>query len=259
MDRADGAPVAIVNETMARLHWPAANPLGKRINFETVRPGRLPTAPWVEVVGVVADVRHYRIDAPPRPEIYTPLTQIPGGYPWLFLYARASDSEAQAAAALRDLVRSIDPRVSVGTPASAQELMEELTATPRYTAALLAVFGAICLALAVVGVYGLGAFAVAQRRREVGIRLALGATSRDVTRFIVWRGLVPAGCGLAIGAVAAGLMNRALSGLLYGVEASDPRIFAAVLIALLAAAATAAYLPARRATRINPVETLRAE
>lgn len=255
-----GAPlVAIVNETMARLNWPGGSPIGKRVNFERVRSGRPLDEPWTEIIGVVADARRYRLDAPPRPEIYVPFGQKEGVPSWFFVHARGRAAEGATASALRDLVRSVDPRVPIGDGQTVPEMIANLTATPRYSAALLALFSLISLTLAAVGTYGLGAFAVAQRRREIGIRLALGATPRDVARFIAVRGLLPAACGLVIGAVLARATSGILQGLVFGVEPSDPLIFAAALGVLVTVAALAAYLPARRATRINPVETLRAE
>ena len=259
-DRAGAPSVAVVNQTMARMHWPGESPIGKRINFDiALWPGQPLAAPWTEIVGVVADARRFRIDAPARPEIYVPIAQTPFAVPWFFVHARGRGSDAATASALHDLIRSTDPRLSVGEVKTVPAMIDELTATPRYSAALLGVFSAIALVLAAVGVFGLGAFAVAQRRREIGIRLALGATPQGVVRFVVARGLVPAVVGLVAGAFIARAMDQLLRGLVFGVEPSDPVVFAGVMLMLLIVAAVAAYLPARRATRINPVETLRAE
>ena len=255
-----GAPlVAIVNEAMARVHWPGENPVGKRVRFDWPDPGDTAVYPWIEIVGVVGDARHHRLDAPPRPEIYTPFAQQPGAYGTAFLYVRSALAPEAVTAALREAVRSIDPRVPLEDVRPASVIIADLTATPRYSAALVTVLGGIAVLLAAVGIYGLAAFAAIQRTREIGIRLALGATQQLVLRHALRRALAPVAAGLTAGTVLAVATMSLLRGLLYGVDAHNPVAFVAALGLLLLVAAGAAYVPARRAARTDPLVALRSE
>jgi putative ABC transport system permease protein len=257
-DRLGTPPVALINETMARTHWRGENSIGKRVNFEAVRPGRPLAEPWMEIIGVVADARQHRLDAPPRPEIYTPLAQAPTASGSLSLLVRSATA-AELAPSVRRTVQELDPRVPVFDIRTMTSIIHEATATPRYTSTLIGLFAALALTLAALGIHGLGAYAGAQRTREIGIRIALGATRTDVVRLIATQGLAPALAGLVLGSVGAIAGSRLLKSLLYEVAPSDPVVFAAALVTLLAGAVLATCLPAVRATRVDPVVALRAE
>lgn len=252
-------PVAIINETMARMHWPGQSAIGKRVNFESVRPGRPLAEPWTEVVGMVADARQHRFDAPPRPEIYTSLSQTPYLLSTWTLLVRGATPPGQLAPAVRHTIQAIDPTVPVFDIRTMTSVIEEATATPRYATSLVSLFGALALALAAVGIHGLGAFFAAQRVREIGIRVALGATRADILRLTFAEGMRPAAAGIAAGGLAAAFATRVLAALLYDVEPSDPMAFASAVAVLLVVAMSASYLPARRAMRVDPVVALRAE
>ena len=255
-----GAPsVAVVNETLAGMYWPGQSAVGKRIRFDWPNGRQTGDFPWTDVIGVVGDARHFRIDAPARPEIYTALTQYPRAYPWQVLHVRSSASLEDLAPAMRRAVRTVDPRIPLEEVRAVSAIAADLTATPRYSATLITVLGVVALILACGGVYGLTTFAVADRARETGIRVALGATRTRLIRQALARGLVPAVIGLALGGVAASVAVKQLTGLLYGVEPSNPYVFALSILILLCIAGIAAYVPARRAASLDPMVALRAE
>jgi len=258
-DAAARTPVAVINQTMARMHWPGQDPIGKRVNFEGVRPGRPLLEPWTEIVGVVADARQDRFHAPPRPEVFTPLAQRRSVAREATLLVRSSLPPAGLTAALRAAIQGIDANVPVFDVRTMTGIIREATATPRYGAGLVGLFAVIALALTAAGIHGLGAFAAAQRTREIGVRVALGATRSDVLGLVVGEGLKPAACGLVVGIGAAIGGTRLLRGLLHEVEPSDPGVLAAALLVLVSVAVVAAYGPARRAARIDPMEALRTE
>jgi putative ABC transport system permease protein len=258
-DRSGGALVGVINESMARMHWPGQSAIGKRVNFESVRPGRPLVEPWTEIVGVVADARQHRFDVRPRPEIYTPLAQTPYLLSTLTLLVRSATPPATVAPAVRQAIRDIDVTVPAFDMRTMTSIIDEATATPRYAANLASLFAVLALTLAAVGTYGLGAFASAQRVREIGIRIALGATRADVLRLTFREGFRPAAAGIAAGTLAAVLATRLLSALLYDVGPSDPLILASAVIIVLVVALCGSYLPARRAARVDPVVALRAD
>lgn len=258
-DRAGAAPVGVINETMARMHWPGQNPIGKRLNFENVRPGRPLAEAWTEIVGVVADARQHQFDAPSRPEIYTPLAQTPHVMSSWSVLVRSATPPAELTASIRRVIHDVDPAVPAFEARTMTSIIDEAIAIPRYAALLVGLFAMLALVLAAVGLHGLGAFAVAQRTREIGLRIALGATRADVARLIAAEGLGPAVAGLAVGTAAAVATTRLLSALLYETEPSDPIILVAAMLLLLLVAISASYLPARRATRVDPIVALKTE
>jgi putative ABC transport system permease protein len=252
-DHADAPRAVVINDTLARMGWPGQDPIGRRL-----RPGdESSTAPWSTVVGVVRDVRRGDLRGNVRPEVYacslqvTPRTQI--------LLVRTSADPSAILSPLRAAVREVNPQVPVfnaGTLAS--EFAETLT-SPRFRAILLAGFAVIALLLASIGIYGVTAHAVSQRTHEVGIRMALGARAGDVVGMMMTQHLRPALIGLAVGVTAALVLSRFLASLVYGVSATDPLTFVLMSAALLAVAAAACWIPARRATRVDPVIALRSE
>jgi predicted permease len=258
-DRLGAAPVAVINETMARMHWPGQSAVGKRVNFANVRTGRPLAEPWTEIVGVVADARQHRFDRVPRPEIYTPLPQTAYLVTTWTMLVRTATSSAELAGMVRQAIHGIDPSVPVFDVRTMESIVDEATATPRYAANLVGLFAILALTLSAIGTFGLGSFVTAQRVREIGIRVALGATPSDVLRFALAEGIRPAALGIAVGTTAALFSSRLLGSLLYDIGPSDPVIFASAVAILLFVAVCASYLPARRAAVVDPVIALRAE
>jgi len=247
-----GAPgVVVVNETFARRFWPKADPLGQGISVQG------PAGPFLTVVGVARDGKYQTMTEDPVPFVYFPLAQ--EYYPVLTLVARASRDPAAAVRAVRASLLGADPDLPIF---SAQTLEEHLALTlmpQRIAAIVLGSFGGVALLLAAMGIYGIVAFSVSQRTREIGVRVALGAARRDVVRLMVRNGMRPVAVGVGIGLVAALAATRLLKSFLTGVSPSDPATFAAVVLAFLGVALWAALLPARRAARIDPLVALRSE
>jgi putative ABC transport system permease protein len=264
-DRADGLKVAIVNETMARMCWPGENPVGRRLalDFETLRffPDRPPErnipGGMREIVGVVKDIRSSSLQAQPVPEMYTPYIQ--RSVTDMTLIARTDGDPLGLAAPVRDLVRSIDPSQPVGHIETVSSLLASSIAQPRAHSALLSVFAAVALMLAMIGVFGLLAYDVAQRTRELGIRLALGGQPRDLRALILKNGLQLVGAGLLLGMPAAILAGTWLHSVLFQVSPADPVTLITSAGTLVVVSLVACGIPARRATRIDPMVALRTE
>jgi putative ABC transport system permease protein len=261
-----GAPkVAVVNETLARRLWPGQDPIGRRLalDFEAMKFFRdrapeldLP-AGMREVVGVVADVRHSRLDAAAGPQMYVPFAQRPASDMTLVVRASA-DPRALSAAMARELHR-LDKDQPLAGVTSLAALVDASAAPSRFNLRLLGAFAALAFALAAVGLYGVVSHAVAQRTSEIGVRMALGARRGHVLRLVVGEGLALAALGVVTGTAAALALGRSLNALLYAVSPTEPWAFAAAAAALVAMAAGASYVPARRATRVDPVTALRYE
>ena len=242
--------VAIVNETFARGFWPGQDAIGKRFRLGSA------LSPLTEVVGVVEDGKYASLAESPQPYVCRPVDQAYAGATSLIVRT-ASDPQASLAA-LRQEVQGLDP----GMPLSARLLTDKM-ALPllpaRVAAAVLGGFGLLALALAAIGIYGVMSCAVAARTREIGIRMALGADAGDVLGHTLRQGIVLALAGVVIGAAAALALTRLMRSLLFGVSTSDPSIYLGVSALLLAAALLACYVPARRATQVDPVIALRCE
>ena len=264
-DRAGGPPVAIINEAAAREFWPGEDPIGRRIWLgppESLIGGRLPSGfrfPRLEIIGIVADEHFSGLDEPPVPEVYQLYEQITETPSVMYLALRGEGDPATLATGVRAAVRALDPGESVAEVASMSELLSLATAARRFSLALFSSFAAMALVLAAVGLYGLVSYGVVQRRRELGIRLALGATRRGVLRLVMRDGLRPAAAGAALGLVAALVATRAIRTMLFGVAAVDPLTYIAVVLVLVAVAAAGSLVPARRAAMTPPMEVLRAE
>ena len=243
-----GAPAVIINETMARLYFPNEDPLGKRL--------RVILSPWMTVVGVVGDVHHNGLSVPPNPEIYLAERQEPASS--MAVMARTSGDPLQLAFAAREQVKAIDKDLPV-TVTTMDQMFSDSVAGQRFNTSLLGIFAAVALALAMIGVFGVINYSVAQRTHEIGIRIALGAQRGDVFRLVVGQGLVLALVGVGLGAVGAFALTRLISGLLFGVTPTDGPTFVMVSLIVTAVAFLACYLPARRATRVDPLVALRYE
>jgi putative ABC transport system permease protein len=263
-DTADSARVAVIEEALARRFFGDADPIGKRIAFEFTGHGPAAQPIWREVVGVVGHVRHYGIaHEPDVMEVYAPLEQLPIYFrerrPNMTLFVRTPLDPAYLASSVRGVVSRIDADIPVFSVQPMSEYVALATEQPRLNMTLLALFAALALALASVGIYGVLSYVVRRRSHEIGIRLALGATRGDVLRLVVGHGMALAAAGIAIGLAAAWAVTQLLRGLLFGVSPHDPATFAAIAALLAAVAFAASYVPGRRATRVDPVETLRAE
>jgi predicted permease len=261
-DRAGAPLVMVINERLAREAWPGEAPLGKRIACCEQGPDGGPN--WKTVIGVVADVRAHGVDEAAPPEFYLPIAQAPTpSWRWIdhtmTLAARTAGDPMALAPALRDAARRVDRSLPVYDIATMDDRRAATLATSRFSTTLLTAFGGIALLLASIGVYGVISYGVTQRAQEIGIRLALGADTGRVLRLVVGHAATLAGAGLVLGLTGAALLSRLLGGLLFQVSPTDPPTFAAGSVTLALVALTAALLPARRAARLDPARTLRAE
>jgi putative ABC transport system permease protein len=213
--------------------------------------------PWRTVAGVVGDVLHAGLDAPHTLQVYLPQPQFTDSA--VLLVARTPNDPASLAAAVRGEIAVLDPQVPVSSVATMEEVVSASVANQRFSVLLFVFFGAIALLLAAFGIYGVISYGVAQRTHEIGIRIALGARRREVLRMIVGEAMQPALVGAVLGLGAAFGLTRLLAGLLYSVKPTDPITFAVVFVLLVAVVLLACYLPARRATRVDPMVALRYE
>lgn len=245
--------VAVVDCATARHFWPGQSPVGKRFKL-----GRLQAnAPWFTVVGMVGDIKHNGLDVDGVPHIYTSIYQRAGRV--MSVVLRSTADPAALATALTQEVQAVDPDLPVFGVRTMKQMVETSLAQRRFSAALVASLAGFSLALAAIGVYGVLAFSVGQRTKEIGIRMALGARQNEVIRMVLWQGMRMILLGVAVGVVGALGFSRFLARLLYGVGPVDPIVFSCVPLALMAVALVASYVPARRATRIDPMEALRCE
>ena len=246
----DDAPmVAVVSTTAAERFWPSEDAIGKRIPQDG--------EDWIEVVGIVSDVLHNGLDQDPRAEVYASFQQVPFPFMTLVLKSRG-EPEALSALAQQE-IRAVDPALPVYKVMPLAEVVSESVAEPRFNTFLLGIFAATAILLAAIGLYGLMAYNVSQRQREIGIRVALGAETRDVLGLVLREGLFLTLCGLAIGLIAAFAASRFLEALLFQVAPTDAATYGAVALVLLAVAFVASIVPARRAARIDPLVSLRYE
>jgi predicted permease len=251
-DRAGAPAVAIINQTLARQLWPGEDPIGRRLNTGSLTNG-VPT----EIVGVAADAKYRHLAEEPVPMLYLPLPREFDRR--ITLAVRTVDGAAPSLRAIRDAVHELDPELPVGQQASFAAIIG-IALLPNRIALLLAVaFGATGLLLAALGLYGLLAFRVQSRRKEIGIRLALGASARQIRRLVVGEGVRLTAIGLACGLGIAGAIARLLGSMLFGVSPVDPLTYGGIALLLLAVGWFAAMGPTRRALRTDPVEVLRHE
>jgi len=255
--------VVIINKTMANRFFPNENPIGKRLALGGRKnPGQPDTdssgrPPWMEIVGVVADTKNLGLNAETVPDVYVPYWQWPMQSPALVV--RTAAEPAIIAAAIRSGVKAVNKNLPPPIIQSMDDILCDTVAQPRYQTMLLSLFGITALILAAVGIYGVTSYAVTQRTHEIGIRMALGAERSDVLRLVVGQGFKLALIGVGIGILGALALTRFLSSLLYGVKPTDPLTFIIVSLLLIAVALLACYVPARRATKIDPMGALRYE
>ena len=247
-DRAGSPLVGVVNDTMARRYWPGGSPLGQKL----VVGG---TTASVEVIGIVADVRHWGLDLPVNPELYLPLAQQPTGG-LTFVLSTGLEPSALSAS-VREQLRAVDPDLPLSRVRTMNEVAAESVASRRVAMLLLAILGVLALTLAASGIYAVMAHLVALRSAEIGVRMTLGAKPRAVMLLVLREGLVQAAAGLAIGLGAAVLIMRAFRARLFEVSPADPMTLTVVAAILLTTAVAACIIPARRAMRVDPIEALR--
>jgi putative ABC transport system permease protein len=249
------APLVVaVNETMAKMYWPRESAIGHRVKVYAADN----EPPWSTIVGVVADVKNGGLDRTTGTELYIPYAQA-GGTRQAFLLLRTHGDPLAIAGAVRQEIRTLDRALPISQLRSMQDVMSSARARPRFLTLLLSMFSGLSLILAALGIYGVISYAVTQRTNEIGIRMALGAQPRDVVRLIGAGGLRIALAGTAIGAIGAWALTRFLTGMLFGVSAVDAVTFIAMAAALIGVTLVASYIPARRASRVDPLIALRYE
>ncbi len=247
------APQAIViNETMAKRYFPGEDPLGKRINL-----GDPQENPWLTIVGIVRDTRHEALSAEPYSQMYAVHTQAPRRS--LALVVRTSGDPMSLVSAIRSRIADMDRDLPLSNMRTMDQILSESILRPRFNMLLITIFAVVAMVLASVGIYGVISYSVSQRTHEIGVRIALGAQPRDIFKMVVGQGLKLAVTGVGAGLVAAFALTRVMVSLLYGVEATDPVTFAAIAAALTSIVIMASYIPARRATKVDPMISLRYE
>jgi putative ABC transport system permease protein len=254
-DTAKSPPVVIIGQSLARRLWPGQDPIGKRmVAYGAPKDGKNPV--WQTVVGVVEDARYREVETP-RFDLYLPYRQAPNQVHHFMV--RLSGDPLAVVPALTSAIAALDPEARVDGISTMEEAVRRAFAPWRFSTIVVSAFGAIALTFAVVGIAALVAFAVTQRTREIGLRVALGAQTRDVIALVASEGARTALVGLAIGVLAAWIMRRSVESMLFGVAADDPLTFGGVALLLSVVSLVAAYLPARAAARIDPAAALRAE
>jgi putative ABC transport system permease protein len=250
----DRAQVAIISETMARTYWPGEEAIGKRIKI-----GRYSsTNPWITIIGVAANVRQFELETETRPQLYLPYSQLDFFEP-RHLVVKTTGDPLSFVASAREAVWSVDRDQPVSNVSTMETIVSESLAGRRLTMLLLGIFAGLALLLAAVGIYGLISYAVTQRTHEIGIRMALGANSRNVLGMVVGDSIRMIAIGVGVGLAAAFFLTRFMRSLLFGVSETDPVTFAVIPALLAAVALAATYIPARRATRVDPMVALRHE
>ncbi|MEK6322543.1 MAG: ABC transporter permease [Acidobacteriota bacterium] len=263
-DQEQMTPVAVINESLARTHWPNVDPLGRRIRLLNAPPERATTA-FLTVVGVVADAKNGSLTKAPGQEIYVPVRQRAaavasmGFTQQMSLAVRTSVEPLTLANSIRQEVWALDRTIPITEVRTMEQILATATVQPRFNTVLLGLFAAVALVLAAVGIYGVLSYSVTQRTHEIGIRLALGAQQRDVLKMVVRQGMILALLGVAIGLSASFALTRLMTGLLYGVSATDPLTFGVIALLLALVALLACWIPARRATKVDSIIALRYE
>jgi putative ABC transport system permease protein len=261
-DTLEASGVVLINETLARRYFPNEDPIGRRFKMGSEQPPLSATnvwgvSEWSEIVGVVSDIKSLHPHPEAVPEAYQPYWQWPMQNPTVLV--RATGDPARLAEAIRRETKAVIPNLPPPLTRTMDDLLSETVAQPRLQTGLLSLFAALALLLAAVGLYGVLAYAVTQRQREIGVRMALGAQKRDVLSLVIGQGMKLALAGVVIGIMAALALTRVIRSLLYGVTPTDPATFAVVSLLLVAIALVACWLPARRAARVDPMEALRYE
>src|SRR5207302_2694687 len=252
-DKTDSPSMVVISETTARRFWPGEDALGKQIKVGSPSNNE---NKWLTVIGLVKDVRQYELMIEPKPQMYLPFTQANFFDPRA-LVVKTNLEPLSLATTVRKTVWDIDKDQPVSDIASMESIVSESLARQRFSMMLLGIFAGLALVLAAVGIYGVMSYSVAQRTREIGIRMALGAQREDVMKLTIGQGLKLVVTGVAFGLAAAVIMTRLMSSLLFGVSATDPMTFVTISFVLVSVAVLASYIPALRATRVDPMFALR--
>jgi putative ABC transport system permease protein len=254
-DLTENAPlVGIANEELVRQYFQNEDPIGKRIRW-----ARNPQIEWITIVGVVGDVKHFGLDLPEQPALYSPYTQINPWKRWMSIAARTGGSPNAMAQSIKQEIWKVDPQLPVTRVETMSEMAAESFAARRFNMSLLTLFAGLALVLAAVGIYGVMSYAVTQRTQEIGIRMALGARTFDVLRLVLRNGMTLVFIGIALGLVGAFALTRLMVTLLFGVTPTDTFTIGLVSVVLVAVAFLACFIPARRATKVDPLVALRYE
>jgi predicted permease len=251
-DQAEAPPVVIVNDRMARHYWPNEKPIGHRV---AVGSNDKPT--WATVVGVASDVHQIGLDKEPADTMYFPVDQ--AGLTSGHLLVRTHGNPMRLANQTAAIIHQIDPQQPVTEVRTLDQFRSAQLGTPRVTSMLLSIFAVVAFFITLVGVSGTLALSVARRSKEIGIRIALGATKQHVLKSVLTRGMIPVLTGLALGSLAAAFATRVLAKMLFGIEPDDPGTFVAIALAFLAVALLGCFIPARRAAKVDPMIALRTE
>ncbi|HEX9424746.1 MAG TPA: ABC transporter permease [Pyrinomonadaceae bacterium] len=249
-DNKDASEAAIINNDLARTYFPNQDPIGKRIKFTD-------TESWISIVGVTGDVKQLGQDIGVKPEIYFPYLQVPASS--MTVVVRTANEPLSLTGAVKTEIQIIDKDLPIDDAKTMQQLLANSKSGRRFNLILLTGFALVALVLAMVGIYGVMSYTVAQRTHEIGIRVAVGAQSRDVFRMVIGQGMMLAMIGVACGLVGAFLLTRLMTSMLFGVEPTDPATFATIAVLLTAVALVACYIPSRRATKVDPLVALRYE
>jgi putative ABC transport system permease protein len=255
-DRVDSPAVAVISETMASRFFPGQDPLGKRITPGS--PDSTDPDDWITIVGVVKDVRQFELVADPKPQMYLSYVQA-GFFAPRHLVVSTNVDPLRLSATVRRTVWEIDKDQPVSNISTMENVLSDSIARQRFSMLLLGIFATLSLVLAAVGIYGVMSYSVAQRAHEIGIRMALGAQRMDVLKLVVGQGLKLVLAGVALGLIAAFILTRVMSSLLFGISPTDPVTFIAISLVLISVALLASFIPARRATRVDPMIALRYE
>jgi predicted permease len=253
-DTADAIGVAIIDETMARKYWPDEEPLGKRLSFEQDSQGN---PRWREIVGIVGHAKHRNLEGDSRVQYYLPHAQLANSN--MFLAIRTSGEPTALTGAVRSVIHGLDKDLPIFRVTAMEQLVADSMAQRRFAMTLLVIFAGVALVLAAVGLYGVISYSVTQRSHEIGIRMALGAQGRDVVRMVVRQGMGLAIIGVTIGLAGAFALTQLMATLLFGVTASDPLTFVIIAASMTLIALVACFIPARRATKVDPMVALRYE
>ncbi|HEX3684518.1 MAG TPA: ABC transporter permease [Bryobacteraceae bacterium] len=256
-DTLASTPVTVINSSMAKKFWPGEDPLGKQVGVFN------PRWPARTIVGIVADIKHISLREDASPEMYVPYTQdeikVWPSMQTMQMAVRTKVDPNSMTGSVRESIRAVDPGLPMARVVALTRLVDDSMTQPRFAMVLLGSFAGLAVVLACIGMYGVISYGVAQRTREIGIRMAIGAQRQDVFRMVIWQGVRLAGAGIAIGLLGALALTRLMTSFLYGVRPTDPLTFATVSLMLAAVALAACYVPARRATRVDPMISLRYE
>jgi putative ABC transport system permease protein len=251
-DRNGAQPVALISETAARRFWPDEDPVGRKITLGFVGESQLR-----EIVGIVGDVRHEGLDSDPRTEVFLPHLQEPYGS--MTYVVRTGSEPSMLLQAIKNEVWAVNKNLPFSSIATIDDLVSKSLGERRFNLLLLGAFAGIALTLAGIGIYGLMSFSTSRRTHEIGVRIALGAQTGDIMKAVLKEGMLLTTAGLALGLIASIALTRFLSSLLFGVTATDPLTFFVISFVLAAVALVACFVPARRATRVDPMVALRYE